>query len=159
MYIYIGNRRQRGHGIGAFFKKHASSFANAAAPYAKEALGNLGKHALRSGIQVVGDVAQGRNVGESFRERGREMGMDFLGDYGYQPNYGYMSTPYGHGYGYGYGYQPSYEAEEPPRKRRRTENSRESTRRAPHKNRRRVKGEVSEGRGSKKSRRRRDIFD
>ncbi len=158
MYIYIGNRRQRGHGIGAFFKKHASSFANAAAPYAKEALGDLGKHALRSGIQVIGDVAQGRNVGESFRERGREMGMDFLGNYGYQPNYGYMSTPYGHGYGYGY--QPNYEAEEPPRKRSRTGNGGgESTRRAPHKNRRRPKGEVSEGRGSKKSRRRRDIFD
>ena len=49
---------------------------------------------------MAGDVLQGWNIGESFKQRGKELGQGFLGEYGYQdyptpkdypppPNYGY----------------------------------------------------------------------
>lgn len=130
MHVYIGGRTRylRGHGVGGTFKSYASSALRAIKPYAKEAAMNLGRHAIRSGTQVFGDILQGQNVGESLRRRGTEMGWNYLGDYGIRRdwapmyNYGYDAQidPYGYGGfreyrgGYPYTYSSDSYTEPPP---------------------------------------------
>lgn len=152
MHIYIGKSRQKGHGIGGTIKSGLQSLK----PYATEALATLGKHALHSGIQVAGDVLQGRNVSESFRQRGQEMGRGFLGEYGWQPDYPYPQYPYPQYPQYNPQYIPQYaqytsqnEVKEPRSKKRK----------AQHKRGRTSKAKVSRREGHRGDRRARDIFD
>ena len=46
-------------------------------PNAKDALSKLDKHAVRRGIQVAGDILQGQNVGETFKQQGQKVGQGF----------------------------------------------------------------------------------
>ena len=138
------------------------------APYAKEALSNLGKHALCGGVQVAGDVLQGRNIDESFKQRGKELGQGFLGEYGYQdyptpqdyppppppppPNYGYASPYYAYQQPNPY-YQYPPEPQEGGRRARPWKQRRNKKRKA-------TEPQVSEPRArSKRRRRSEDIFD
>ena len=71
MPIFVGRRRQRGHGlgqiVGGLFKRFIVPFV---APHAKrigkQILGNVAK----TGMEVVGDVIGGRSVKAAVKERG-----------------------------------------------------------------------------------------
>jgi len=71
MPVFVGRRRQRGHGlaqtIGGLFKRFVVPLV---APHAKrigkQILGNVAK----TGMEVVGDVMGGRSVKEAVKERG-----------------------------------------------------------------------------------------
>ena len=58
MRSYRGPTIQRGYGLGGFFKGIARSFA----PVLKRGLVNVGKKALRTGVEVLGDVAQEKKI-------------------------------------------------------------------------------------------------
>jgi len=67
MPVFVGRKFQRGHGlakiVGGLFNRYVIPFAK-----------NLGKRALsnvvKTGMEVAGDVASGKNVKESIKERG-----------------------------------------------------------------------------------------
>lgn len=71
MPVFVGRRYQRGHGlaqtIGGLFKRFVVPFV---APHAKrigkQILGNVAK----AGMEVVGDVVEGRSAKEAIKERG-----------------------------------------------------------------------------------------
>jgi len=71
MPVFVGRRHQRGHGlaqtIGGLFKRFVVPLV---APHAKrigkQILGNVAK----TGLEVVGDVMEGRSVKEAVKERG-----------------------------------------------------------------------------------------
>jgi len=71
MPVFVGRRHQRGHGlaqtIGGLFKRFVVPLV---APHAKrigkQILGNVAK----TGMEVVGDVMEGRSVKEAVKERG-----------------------------------------------------------------------------------------
>jgi len=70
MPVYVGRRHQRGHGlaqtIGGLFKRYVIPFvAPRAKQLGKQLLGNV----MRTGMEVVGDVAEGRNLKEAVKER------------------------------------------------------------------------------------------
>jgi len=70
MPVYVGRRYQRGHGlaqtIGGLFKRYVIPFvAPRAKQLSKQLLGNM----MRTGMEVVGDVAEGRNLKEAVKER------------------------------------------------------------------------------------------
>ena len=86
--VYGGSRRQRGGGIFA-------SFRNALAPFGRQALAGIksmaknktvrriARQAAEKSAEVLAGVAvdalQGRNVGESFKERSRDAALQSLG--------------------------------------------------------------------------------
>ena len=72
--VYTGRRHmsQSGAGMGSLF----SGILKAAAPFAK----NLGKRALATGARIAGDVARGRSLGESARDRFKQSSADLLED-------------------------------------------------------------------------------
>ena len=76
--VFYGRTDQRGHGIGSLF----GSLARSALPFFKSAAGYVGRNLLSTGANVIGDVLQGRNVGEAFKERFTETGRDVLSDVG-----------------------------------------------------------------------------
>ena len=55
---FKGTARQRGYGIGGIFKVQSRTFA----PAVKKGHLNLGKQALQSGVQVLDNVIQGKDV-------------------------------------------------------------------------------------------------
>lgn len=65
---FRGASRQRGYGIGGIFKGLARTFA----PIVKKNLINLGKQALKSGVQVLDDVSRGENVKAAVQRRALE---------------------------------------------------------------------------------------
>jgi precorrin isomerase len=56
---------QKGYGVGGLFKGLARSFA----PVLKCNLIAAGKKALKTGVEVLSDVSQGKNVKESVKRR------------------------------------------------------------------------------------------
>ena len=62
---------QRGHGLGSFFARLFRSILPVAKRVGKSALKTVGKEALAMGANVAGDLARGKQFGESMEEHGR----------------------------------------------------------------------------------------
>lgn len=73
--VFMGGANQRGHGLGHIF----SGLFRAALPLLKSAAKTVGKQAMRSGIDAVRDVSQGRSWREAFENRAGE-GLGILTD-------------------------------------------------------------------------------
>ena len=69
---FQGTRLQRGYGIGSIFK----SIARYAIPIVKRAAQAIGRRTLRGAADVAQDVASGKGVRQSFRNRGDEVIKD-----------------------------------------------------------------------------------
>jgi hypothetical protein len=56
--VLAGRRYQRGHGLGSIF----GGLFKAAMPLLKKGAKTIGREALKTGLNIVGDVVQGRNI-------------------------------------------------------------------------------------------------
>jgi hypothetical protein len=65
---FAGVRYQRGHGLGSIFGNIFSKIRGALPWFFK----TVGKHALKTGVNVATDVLEGRKVVESLKDRGLE---------------------------------------------------------------------------------------
>ena len=63
--VFQGSRGQRGHGLGSML----SGLFRSAVPMLKRGLATFGKHALKTGLEIAGDVAEGKSFKDSARER------------------------------------------------------------------------------------------
>ena len=63
--IFHGSRGQRGHGLGSML----SGLFRSAFPMIKRGLANFGKHALKTGLEIANDVADGSSFKESTQTR------------------------------------------------------------------------------------------
>lgn len=61
MMVYRGAPFQQGYGIGSFF----SSLARRALPFLQRGVKTLGRAALKTGMNIAGDVLAGKNVKDS----------------------------------------------------------------------------------------------
>jgi len=71
IHVFVGQRHQRGHGlgqtIGGLFKRFVIPFV---APRAKEVGKKILGNAVRTGMEMIGDVVLGKNISQSLKERG-----------------------------------------------------------------------------------------
>ena len=65
MPYFAGSRGQRGHGLGSLL----GGLFRSAMPMIKRGLAAFGKHALRTGLTIANDVAEGESVKASARRR------------------------------------------------------------------------------------------
>ena len=65
---------QRGYGLGGLFK----GLMRVVTPHIKQGLKKVGKRALKTGLEVIGDVAQGENIKSSLKRRATENVQDFI---------------------------------------------------------------------------------
>lgn len=72
--VFIGTKVQRGHGIGNLL----SGLFRAATPLLKKGAMALGKHALRTGMQIAGDVIEGQNIKQAAKRHFKEAGSDLV---------------------------------------------------------------------------------
>lgn len=70
--IYRGSQYQRGHGIGSFF---GSLFRNIL-PLIRKGVGAVGREALKTGINFLGDLSENQPPKESFKKRIQEAGVN-----------------------------------------------------------------------------------
>lgn len=70
--VYRGSPYQRGHGLGSFF----SGLFRSILPIIRKGAGAVGKEAVKTGIDFLGDLSQNRPVKESFRNRISEAGAN-----------------------------------------------------------------------------------
>ena len=63
--IFQGSRGQRGHGLGSML----SGLFRSAVPMLKRGLATFGKHALKTGLEIAGDVSEGKSFRDSARDR------------------------------------------------------------------------------------------
>src|SRR2546425_6412785 len=63
--VFQGSRGQRGHGIGSVL----SELFRSAVPMLKRGLATFGKHALKTGLEIAGDVSEGKSFKDSARDR------------------------------------------------------------------------------------------
>jgi hypothetical protein len=63
--VFYGARMQRGHGIGSIL----SGLFRAVFPIIKRVAPVIGRKALQTGMQIVGDVASGQSIKESAKTR------------------------------------------------------------------------------------------
>ena len=63
--VFQGSRGQRGHGLGSML----SGLFRSAVPMLKRGLATFGKHALKTGLEIAGDVVEGKSFKDSARER------------------------------------------------------------------------------------------
>ena len=66
--VFQGYRNQRGHGIGSIL----SGFFRSALPMIKRGLSSFGRQALKTGLKIAGDVADGTSMREAAEARARE---------------------------------------------------------------------------------------
>jgi hypothetical protein len=66
--VFQGSRGQRGHGIGSTL----AGLFRSALPMIKRGLTSFGRQALSTGMQVVGDMADGQNFSDSAKLRTRQ---------------------------------------------------------------------------------------
>lgn len=74
MPYFSGTRVQRGHGLGNIF----SGLVRAAMPLVKSGMKALGKQGLKTGMQIAGDVLQGRKPRRAARRRTKQAGKQLL---------------------------------------------------------------------------------
>ena len=72
--VYAGRRYQRGDGLGSIF----GGLIRAAAPLLKRGAKTLGRQALKTGLNIVGDVAEGKNFKQSAKSRLKSTGQALL---------------------------------------------------------------------------------
>ena len=63
--VFQGSRGQRGHGLGSML----SGLFRSAVPMLKRGLVTFGKHALKTGLEIASDVADGSSFKDSARAR------------------------------------------------------------------------------------------
>lgn len=63
--VYVGSRFQRGHGLGSVF----GGLFKAAMPLLKKGAKTLGQQALKTGLEMVGDVVEGKNLKQAAKSR------------------------------------------------------------------------------------------
>jgi len=63
--VFQGSRGQRGHGLGSML----SGLFRSAVPMLKRGLATFGKHALKTGLEIAGDVSEGKSFRDSARDR------------------------------------------------------------------------------------------
>ena len=63
--VFQGSRGQRGHGLGSML----SGLFRSAVPMIKRGLATFGKHALKTGLEIAEDVADGKSFRDSARDR------------------------------------------------------------------------------------------
>ena len=63
--VFHGSRGQRGHGLGSML----SGLFRSAVPMLKRGLATFGKHALKTGLEIAGDVVEGKSFKDSARDR------------------------------------------------------------------------------------------
>ena len=72
--IFAGRRYQRGQGLGSIF----GGLFKAAMPLLKKGAKNLGREALKTGLNISGDVVQGRNIKQAAKSRLKSTGQNLL---------------------------------------------------------------------------------
>jgi len=75
---FQGQLYQRGNGLGSFFGRLLRSFLPVAKSFGKSALKTVGREALHMGSEVLNDVAEGQDLGQSVRKRGAKAGKNLL---------------------------------------------------------------------------------
>src|SRR6188768_2444780 len=65
MSVFQGYQGQRGHGLGSML----SGLFRSAVPMLKRGLATFGKHALKTGLEIAGDVADGSSFKDSAKAR------------------------------------------------------------------------------------------
>lgn len=65
---FRGPPMQKGYGLGGLFKSLARTFA----PTLKQGLIKAGKKALKTGAEVIGDVAEGKNFKDAMKSRAKQ---------------------------------------------------------------------------------------
>jgi len=74
--IFIGRRRQRGHGVGGFFR----SILRTATPLLKEGAKYIARKSMRTGVGVVEDILEGQDPRSALRKRMLRMRDDVKRD-------------------------------------------------------------------------------
>ena len=74
--VFTGARVQRGHGLGNVF----SGLIRAAMPLMKSGMKLLGKHGVKTGMQIAGDVLSGQNPKRAVRQRAKQAGTEIVHD-------------------------------------------------------------------------------
>jgi hypothetical protein len=72
--VFAGRRYQRGHGLGSIF----GGLFKAAMPLLKQGAKNLKREALKTGLNIAGDVVQGRNIKQAAKSRLKSTGENLL---------------------------------------------------------------------------------
>ena len=67
--VFMGTRAQRGHGLGNIF----ASLTKAAMPLIKTSVKALGKHGLKTGVEIVGDVLSGKKPKRAVQRRATQL--------------------------------------------------------------------------------------
>jgi hypothetical protein len=84
MPYYQGSPGQRGHGLGSVL----SGLFRSAMPMIKRGLAFFGRQALKTGLEVANDVAEGQSFGNSARRRVPEGINRFVSSAGFTPQSG-----------------------------------------------------------------------
>jgi hypothetical protein len=72
--VFVGRRYQRGHVLGSIF----GGLFKAAMPLLKKGAKTLGREALKTGLNIAGDVVQGRNIKQASQSRLKSTGQNLL---------------------------------------------------------------------------------
>jgi hypothetical protein len=72
--VFVGRRYQRGHVLGSIF----GGLFKAAMPLLKKGAKTLGREALKTGLNIAGDVVQGRNIKQAAQSRLKSTGQNLL---------------------------------------------------------------------------------
>jgi hypothetical protein len=72
--VFAGRIYQRGHGLGSIF----GGLFKAAIPLLKKGAKTLGREALKTGLNIAGDVVQGRNIKQAAQSRLKSTGQNLL---------------------------------------------------------------------------------
>ena len=72
--VFAGRRYQRGHGLGSIF----GGLFKAAMPLLKKGAKTLEREALKTGLNIAGDVVQGRNIKQAAKSRLKSTGQNLL---------------------------------------------------------------------------------
>jgi hypothetical protein len=72
--VFAGRRYQRGHGLGSIF----GGLFKAAMPLLKKGAKTLGREVLKTGLDIAGDVVQGRNIKQAAQSRLKSTGQNLF---------------------------------------------------------------------------------
>ena len=72
--VFAGRIYQRGHGLGSIF----GGLFKTALPVLKKGAKTLGREALKMGLNIAGDVVQGRNIKQAAEARLKSTGQNLF---------------------------------------------------------------------------------
>lgn len=73
---FRGERVMQGHGLGALF----SGIFRTALPFIKSGIGYLGKNALRTGADMMGEILDGAEPKKAFKNNIKKMSKSMIND-------------------------------------------------------------------------------